>query len=232
MSVQRDYWNSKKSSTNAAKKGRNGPDSTITDREKLYITLLRLRRGYTLETMAVMLSTPQRKIEKSMIGKIFTTFIQLIYKIVRDMDVVMFPQRAVVRRNLPKVFKTMKKIRCVIDCTEFAVEMSRNFARQGNTYSSYKHTNTFKSLIAVTPNGAACFVSELYEGDIDDIEIFRDSGIIKHLTPDDIILADRGFKVQELLYPVRAYVNIPAFLKGRKSLTAAEELETQSKNSH
>lgn len=179
-----------------------------------------------------MLSTPQRKIEKSMIGKIFTTFIQLIYKIVRDMDVVMFPQRAVVRRNLPKVFKTMKKIRCVIDCTEFAVEMSRNFARQGNTYSSYKHTNTFKSLIAVTPNGAACFVSELYEGDIDDIEIFRDSGIIKHLTPDDIILADRGFKVQELLYPVRAYVNIPAFLKGRKSLTAAEELETQSKNSH
>ena len=50
------------------------------------------------------------------------------------------------------------------------MECSRNFARQGNTFSSYKHTNTFKCLIAVTPNGGACFVSDLFEGDIDDVK--------------------------------------------------------------
>ena len=219
------YWDAKESS--GRPKGSSGPESILTDREKLYITLLRLRRGYTIESLAVLLSTPQRTIEATLIRRIFTTFIQFIYKVVRDLKYVMFPTRDITRRRLPKVFKTMKNIRCMIDCTEFAVEMSRNFARQGNTYSSYKHTNTFKSLIAVTPNGSACFVSELYEGDINDVEIFRDSGILKHILPGDIILADRGFTVQELLHPLRAKLKIPAFLKGRQSLSAAEELETR-----
>ena len=114
-----------------------------------------------------------------------------------------------------------------MDCTEFPIECSRNFARQGNTFSSYKHTNTFKCLIAVTPNGGACFVSDLFEGDIDDIRIFRECGIIKYLEPNDVVLADRGFTVRELLNPLQVKLRIPSFLKGRGSLTAAEELETR-----
>ena len=102
-----------------------------------------------------------------------------------------------------------------------------HFARQGNTFSSYKHTNTFKCLIAVTPNGGACFVSDLFEGDISDVEIFKESGILNHIKPYDIILADRGFTVQDLLNPLQAKIKIPAFLKGRSSLTVAEELATR-----
>ena len=79
----------------------------------------------------------------------------------------MVPNRAHLRRFIPRVFKAI--IRCIIDCTEFQVECSRNFARRGNTFSAWKHTNTFKCLIAVTPNGGACFVSDLYERDIDGI---------------------------------------------------------------
>ena len=139
----------------------------------------------------------------------------------------MFPNRAHLRRFIPRVFKAIKNIRCIVDCTEFRVECSRNFARQGNTFSAYKHTNMFKCLIAVTPNGGACFVSDLYEGDIDDIAIFIESGILKHLEPGDLVMADRGFTVRELLNPRQVQLMIPAFLKGRKSLTAAEELETR-----
>ena len=39
-----------------------------------------------------------------------------------------------------------------------------------------KHSNTLKCLIAVTPNGGACFVSDLFEGDmgdIDDVQILK-----------------------------------------------------------
>lgn len=81
--------------------------------------------------------------------------------------------------------------------------------------------------IAVTPNGGACFVSDLYEGDIDNIAIFKESGILKHLEPGDLVMADRGFTVRELMNPRQVQLMIPAFLKGRKSLTAAEELETR-----
>ena len=82
-------------------------------------------------------------------------------------------------------------------------------------------------LIPVTPNGGACFISDLFEGDIDDVQIFKESGIMKHLQPYDLVMVDRGFTVRELLNPLQVDLKIPAFLKGRKTLSAAEELETR-----
>lgn len=58
------------------------------------------------------------------------------------------------------------------------------------------------------------------------IAIFKESGILKHLEPGNLVMAERGFTVRELLNPRQVQLMIPAFLKGRKSLTAAEELET------
>ena len=118
----------------------------------------------------------------------------------------------------------MPRVRCSVDCTEFRVQTSRNFARQVNTFSAHKCANTFKCLTAATPNSGACFVSNLFEGDISDIKIFEESGILKHIEPYDVILADRGFTVQHLVNPLLAQINIPAFLKGRKSSSVAEEL--------
>lgn len=81
--------------------------------------------------------------------------------------------------------------------------MFQEFCQTGDTFSSYKHTNTFKYLIPVTPNGGACFISDLLQGDIDDVRIFEESGIMKHLKPYDLVLADRGFTVRELLNPLQ-----------------------------
>jgi len=116
-----------------------------------------------VKTLAVLLSSPDRKIEQTQVRKIFTTYIQLMFKVFRDMETMMFPNRAHSRRFIPGVFKAIKNIQCIDDCTEFRVECSRNFARQGNTFLAYKHTNMFKSLIADTRNGGACFVSDLYK---------------------------------------------------------------------
>ena len=139
----------------------------------------------------------------------------------------MFPTHDQLGNHLPKVLNGMENICCIVDCTEFRVEMSRDYAQQGNTYYSYKHTNTFKCLIAVTPNGGACFVSDLFEGEIDDVKIFQQSAILQHIRPNYLLLADRGFTVQDLLNPLQAKVKIPAFLKGRESSSVAEELETR-----
>ena len=82
-------------------------------------------------------------------------------------------------------------------------------------------------MIAFTPNGGASFVSDLFEGDILDVQIFEESGILKDLEPHDFILADRGFTVDHLVNRLQAKIMIPAFLKGRKSFTAHEELESR-----
>lgn len=201
------YWSQNRKQTKSHKLS-----SKWSSEEKVYICLLRLKRGFTIKTMSIMLSTPDKKIKDTSIREIFTTFIQLMYKVFRDMSRVMFPPKEILQRFLPRVFKTIKRIRCSVDCTEFRVETSRNFARQGNTYSSYKHANTFKCLIAVIPNGGSCFVSDLY-GDISDVQIFEQSGILKHNEPQGVILVDRGFTVQDLVNPLQADIQIPAFLK-------------------
>ena len=119
----------------------------------------------------------------------------------------------------------MQNIYCTVDCTEFKIECWRNFARQGNTFSSYTHCNILKCLIAVTPNSGACFVSDLFEGDINDVQIFKECGNLRYLHPGDVVMVDDGLTARGLLNPRQVTLTIPS-LKGRTSLTAAEELET------
>ena len=47
-------------------------------------------------------------------------------------------------------------------------------------------------------------MSELFQGDITDFQIFEESGVFKHLNPYDLMLADRGFTVQDLLNTLQA----------------------------
>ena len=84
-----------------------------------------------------------------------------------------------------------------------------------------------KCLIAVTSTGGACFISDLYEGSIDDVTLFEKCGILNHINPGDALLVDRGFTVQELLLSKQASIFIPPFLGGRERLTGEEELLTK-----
>ena len=118
------------------------------EREKLYICLLRLKTAFTIKTLSHLLSCPDKTIQETSIRTIFTTYIKLMYKIIREMSHVIFPPKEQLCHFLPKIFKTIN-IRRSVDCNEFRIETSLNFAQQGNTYSSYKHTNTYKCMIPV-----------------------------------------------------------------------------------
>ena len=111
------YWYSDGQTEN--KIDNNGQEAKCSTEEMLYVCLLRLRRAYTIKSLAVILSTPNRTIKETLVRKIFTTYIQLLYKVFRDMQDVMFPTRGKMRHFLPKVFETMKDVRCFVDCTEF-----------------------------------------------------------------------------------------------------------------
>lgn len=84
-----------------------------------------------------------------------------------------------------------------------------------------------KCLIAVNPNGSACFVSDLYEGSISDVDIFDQCGILKHVHYKDSFLVDKGFTVQHLLLPKQATIFIPPFLGKRKKFTKQEIILTK-----
>ncbi|XP_013389213.1 uncharacterized protein LOC106157951 [Lingula anatina] len=209
------YWNGK--STNKLPSRRKTKPI-----DELFMTLVRLRRGYSFFSMSFFF-----KLSQTVIRSIFTTWIQLLYHHFNDLRPQMFADRSTLRPFLPKSFRSFQNVRCSVDCTEFYVQMPKDFARQGNLYSSYKHHHTFKCCIAVAPNGSGVFVSHLFEGSISDREIFKKCGILDYLNPGDMILVDRGFTVKDILQELHVDVNMPAFLNGRESLTPQEELLTK-----
>ncbi|XP_074096357.1 uncharacterized protein LOC141525693 [Cotesia typhae] len=132
-----------------------------------------------------------------------------------------------IAETLPKIFRSVKNIRVIVDCAEFFCQSPSNFEHQGNLYSSYKAHTTYKVLIGCTPNGCISFVSDVFEGSISDPEIFKRSKIADLLQPGDVVLADRGFTVHDIVEAKRAHLNIPPFLNGRNRLTAQEEILTK-----
>ena len=112
----------------------------------------------------------------------------------------------------------------IIDGSELFIETPSDLHMQSSTWSSYKHHNTAKFLIACTPNGCISFISPLYVGSISDVELTRVSGFLDCIKdrPGISIMADRGFTIQEMLRNIGVELNIPPLLEGRQQLPAKE----------
>ena len=98
---------------------------------------------------------------------------------------------------------------------------------QSETWSDYKHHNTWKLLVGVTPNGQVTFLSDLWGGHVSDKQITRESGDLNWLQAGDNVMADRGFDISAIA-PAGVTVNRPPFLTGHDQMTAAETEETMS----
>ena len=53
------------------------------------------------------------------------------------------------------------------------------------------------------------------------------TGIIDLLEPRDVVMADKGFDIQDFLVPKRVILNITPFLKKKEQLSLEEEAETR-----
>ena len=187
-------------------------------REQLMITLMRLHRGDNLRDL-----THRYMCSEFVIRQIFTTWIRLLFHHFKLYLILPHPDDL----HRPAVFKPFPSGRASIDCTEFRCESSRDYARQGNLYSNYKHHTTMKCLIAVTPHGAAGFVSDLFEGSIDDVAIFKECGLMDQIDAGDQYLVDRGFTVQYLLSTKGASIFIPPFTNKEGKLNKEQQSRHQ-----
>ena len=64
------------------------------------------------------------------------------------------------------------------------------------TWSNYKHLNTAKLLVRITPTGVVSFTPPLKTGSISDEEIVRQSGLLDLCEEGDAVMADKGFVIQ------------------------------------
>ena len=114
----------------------------------------------------------------------------------------------------------------ILDCTEFYIERPTSFRSQSATFSFYKHHNTAKGLLGISPAGYPVFISELYGGQSTDRKITNDCGILDLLQPGDNVMADRGFDIEADM-PTGVELNIPPFLNGASQLSVGQEQKTR-----
>ena len=107
-----------------------------------------------------------------------------------------WPSKEQSRHKLPACIKHIFKTRCIIDCTELFIQKPSLPSSQRITYSSYKHHNTLKCLVGITPRGSSSFVSGLYTGSISDKKLVLQSGFLDHVEYGDDIMPDRGFLIR------------------------------------
>ena len=134
---------------------------------------------------------------------------------------VVWPKREVLRASMPLSFRSkFRKCACIIDCFELFIERPSDLKARAQTYSTYKSHNTMKYLIGVIPQGIISFISKGWCGRVSDKHVTEHCGFLDKLTPGDLILADRGFDVGDTVGLYAANLQIPAFMKGEKQLSA------------
>ena len=77
-------------------------------------------------------------------------------------QLVYWPKRDNLWKTMPMCFKYAfgNKVTVIINCFQVFIEKPTNMLARAQTFSSYKHRNTIKILISITPQGSISFVSE------------------------------------------------------------------------
>ena len=115
----------------------------------IFLTLMRLRLGLVNEDIA-----DRFGISPTLSSRIFTIWMRVLSKLLGHALITWLPEEAVLS-NLPGVFikAGYKRCRVILDWTEVFIERPKSLINQACTWSEYKHHNTIKFLVGISPTG-------------------------------------------------------------------------------
>ena len=163
----------------------------------------------------------------STVSRIFSSW--MVVMDARLAPLISWPDRERLWRTMPMSFQYAfgKQVTVIIDCFEVFIERPTNLLARAQTFSNYKHHNTMKILIGITPQGTVCFVSEAWGGRTSDKYLTENCGFLENLLPGDMVMADRGFTICESVGLKQAKLVIPAFTKGKSQLDPVDVERTR-----
>ena len=182
--------------------------------QQFLMTLVKLRLNLCDQDLAYRFGVSQSTVSRN-----FRKWIDIMY--IRLKPTIQWPSREAVTKTMPVEFRRdFKNCICIIDCFEVFCERPSDLMARAQTFSNYKHHNTVKFLIAIiTPQGVISFVSKGWGGRVSDKHLTENCDILNFLQPDDVILADRGFTVQDSVGLCCAEVKMPPFTRGKRQLS-------------
>lgn len=189
---------------------------SLSETQRLLLTLMKLRLNLSEELLAYLFN-----IHQSTVSRIFHLWVDVMASRLRPL--ILWPEREDLRRSLPMSFRVFfKKCVSIIDCFEVFIERPSDLKARAQTWSNYKQHNTVKFLISITPQGSISHVSKAWGGRVTDKHITENSGFLNKLLPGDLVLADRGFTVQDSVGLHCAELITPPFTRGKKQLEKRE----------
>ena len=196
---------------------------SLTNFQKLLLVFMKLRLNLDYKDLSYRFNIPRQSV--STIFK--RTVICLEYSF---QQLVHWPDRDCLYAKMPDCFKSRfgNRVRVIIDCFEIKTERPSLLKSQVEAYSQYKSSCTAKYLIGICPQGVVTFISRGYGGRASDKYIAENCGIIDKLLPGDLVLADRGFKIQELVGIQGATLKIPDSARNKSQLRPWEIENTRN----
>lgn len=191
--------------------------------EMVMLTFMKLRLNLLFKDLGYRFN-----VSRQSASRIFFSVLNVLY--IKLKMLIHWPERDCLQKNVPQCFleNFEKKVTVIIDCFEIFTETPVNKNAAAQHFSNYKHHNTFKILIGISPQGSIIFISEAFTGRCSDKFIVENSKFLDKLIPGDLILADRGFLINDQVRQYFAEVQMPAFLKGAKQMMPKDVEETRS----
>lgn len=208
--------NSKKKCSTPKKRG---PCRKLKSEDEFLLVLMKLRLGLLYNDLADVFG-----VSVGLCSKIFGSWIRAMSQCLKS--IVFMPDQERIRENLPDKFNEFRDVVGIIDCSEIFLETPKDLELQSATWSEYKHHNTVKFLISVTPNSFITFMSELYTGRISDKAITIDSNYLDSVPPYSRIMADKGFNISKECASNRIYLTVPPGKRGTSQMTPQEIKKT------
>ncbi|KAJ8671839.1 hypothetical protein QAD02_003098 [Eretmocerus hayati] len=174
---------------------------------QLFLVLWKLRRNECDESLAAHFG-----INRLAVGNIFVTWILFMHQHWSLINT--WPSKDLVHFFLPEIFKNnFPDTRVIIDGAEFEIQKPGDPRDQQSSFSKYKNRNTYKAVLGCTPGGLISYCSPAYGGSTKDRAIVERSVLMKNCERGDIVMADKGFNIQDLFAAYDVTCMIPTFMK-------------------
>ncbi|KAK7118574.1 hypothetical protein R3I94_002119 [Phoxinus phoxinus] len=194
--------------------------------DQVFMALMKVRQDYPHLHLAQLFQC-----STATVSNVVNTMIHLLHKVLFQAMMSTVPSRQKNQGSMPASFQSSAfNCRMIVDCTDIHIAAPSQMDQAKLTYSTYRGMHSFKVLISVAPNGVINFCSQLFPGSASDKFIVQQSGILAHLVAGDLILADKGFLISDIV-PAGVIVNIPPFLnKGRFTESEVKATKEIAKN--
>ena len=160
-------------------------------------------------------------VSPTLFSYIFTIWIKLLREVLGKALSLWTPRESL-REHLPEIFsksgygKSCNHRLCGGRCL---LKRPKSLSAQASTWSDYKHHNTFRFLVGITPTGFISFLSSCYGGRASDKFLTRGGGFnSRH---------DRGFEIEEDLLLHFCRLIIPLGARVKSKMTKSEVKKTK-----